>query len=460
MNTLRNTGQRTPQNAPFARRVMLGTACAALAILAVACGDDADDDATDDVTTATDVTTTEAAQTVTTSDPPTTTAPTTDPPEPPPTTAEEAPDPNIELAAQIEEMLTEALAPGSIRWVGSSGVEVPATAAVAAVRIPGRDDLLVAAGENIDGTPVEPDAPFPVSHLAVSLVRTVAFQLIDEGVLDPALTVDQWAPALPNADRVTVRMLLDDQTGWGDYGIIEPDPVLSDFERVWTLRDAVELRATVATVLDEPGTATVDSFMNETVLFFVVEEVGGQPLADLVRDRVTGPAGLDDTGLVAGVELPAGFRHGVFAFTGTPVATSDFDPTSYYTWEATQGSVSTPTDLLDLLEVWATGELFTTDRTPAPSRYESEPVLDVDGDPWIVRGVELPFTGFCPCPEVADGREPAAFGRGPAGFGTLTFLLRYADGISIVLNVNSNENEATDVQAVADAIHELAAASS
>jgi CubicO group peptidase (beta-lactamase class C family) len=132
MNTLRNTGQRTPQNAPFARRVMLGTACAALA----------------------------------------------------------------ELAAQIEAVLTEALAPGSIRW-DAGGVDVPPTAAVAAVRIPGRDDVLVGVGENVDGTPVEADAPFPVAHLATSLVGTVAFQLIDEGVLDPARTVDEWMPTLP-----------------------------------------------------------------------------------------------------------------------------------------------------------------------------------------------------------------------------------------------------------------------
>jgi CubicO group peptidase (beta-lactamase class C family) len=244
----------------------------------------------DDVATATDVTTTEAAQTVTTSDPPTTAAPTTDPPEPPPTTTEEAPDPNIELAAQIEEMLTEALAPGSIRW-DRFGVDVPPTAMVAAVRVPGRDDVVVAVGENIDGTPVDADAPFGLAHLATSLVKTVAFQLIDEGVLDPARTVDEWVPALPNADRVTVQMLIDDATGWGDYDYDSIQPVVSDFARAWSLRESVELLATSTPALDEPGTRTDDNFTNEHVLGLVVEEVGGQPLADLVRDRVAGPAG-------------------------------------------------------------------------------------------------------------------------------------------------------------------------
>jgi CubicO group peptidase (beta-lactamase class C family) len=453
MNTLRNTGQRTPQNAPFARRVMLGTACAALAVAAVGCGDDA----TDEVATATDVTTAEAAQTATTSDPPTTAAPTTNPPEPPPTTTEEAPDPNIELAAQIAEMLTEALAPGSIGW-DRFGVDVPPTAMVAAVRVPGRDDVVVAVGENIDGTPVDADAPFGLAHLATSLVKTVAFQLIDEGVLDPARTVDEWVPTLPNADRVTVQMLIDDATGWGDYDYDSIQPVVSDFARAWSLRESVELLATSTPALDEPGTRTDDNFTNEHVLGLVVEEAGGQPLADLVRDRVAGPAGLDDTGLGGTSGFPAGFRHGVFAFEGTPVDTSLFDPTSYLTWEqATYSAVSTPTDLLDLLDAWASGELFTTDRTPAPQRYVTE--LGDDGNPTLLVGNEVPFNGFCPCTEVDDGFEPSAFGRAPQSEGSLTYLLHYTDGISVVVNVNtSNAADASDLESVANEIHDLAAA--
>ena len=169
-------------------------------------------------TPATAVTTAGEPSTAAVSDPPATTAPPDAIRRPhlgrrpirraPPTTVDEAPSGSSddELAAQIEAVLADAIAPGSIRW-DASGVDVPPTAAVAAVRIPGRDDVLVAVGENVDGTPAEADAPFPVASLTESLVRTVAFQLVDEGVLDPTLTVDQWVPTLPNADRVTVQMV-------------------------------------------------------------------------------------------------------------------------------------------------------------------------------------------------------------------------------------------------------------
>jgi CubicO group peptidase (beta-lactamase class C family) len=365
-----------------------------------------------------------------------------------------------QLSTEIEALLTEALAPGSIRWDFLNGVDAPATAAVAAVRIPGRDDVVVAVGENVDGTPAEADAPFLVSHLAESLVRTIAFQLIDEGVLDPSLTVDQWVPTLPNADRVTVQMLIDNQTGWSDSeGLIEPDPVVSDLGRAWSLREAMELRASVVSALGEPGTPTDDGHTNEFVLGVVVEEVGGQPLAELVRARVAGPAGLDDTSLIDVGNIPGRTRHGFFVFDGTAVPTSAFDPTSYFTWfHATHSSVSTPTDLLDLLDVWATGELFTTDRTPAPQRYAPEPVLDDDGNADFLIGREVPFNGFCPCTKVDDGFVPKAFGRAPAMIGTLTFLLRYDDGVSVVVNVNSNEADPADIEAVTTAVHDIAVA--
>lgn len=361
-----------------------------------------------------------------------------------------------ELAVWVEALLADAIAPGTIRW-DASGVDIPPTAAVAAVRIPGHEDVLVAVGENVDGSPAEADAPFSVASLTESLVRTVAFQLIDDGVLDPTLTVDQWAPTLPNADRVTVQMVIDNETGWSNYGTIEPDPVVTDLERVWTLGEAVELRATMMTALEEPGSRTNDGSTNEMAMGLIVEGAGGRPLAELVRDMVAVPAGLDDTELLDGLgTAPAGYRHGVFAFDGTPTDTAGFSGVSYLTWNlATHSVVSTPTDMFDLLDAWASGALFTTDRTGAPDRYAPDP----EGNPNTYVGLGVPFNGYCPCADVEGGIEPSAIGRKPNALGTHTFLLRYADGISIVVNVNSGEMaEPTDLEAVVTSIHDIALA--
>jgi CubicO group peptidase (beta-lactamase class C family) len=432
-------------------RVLTVLTAAALGL--TACGDGGDPAAD-----AGGVTTVAASSPPTTapppSDPPVTTSTATSaPPTEPPTVPTTVDD---ELAAQIEGVLTSAIAPGAMSW-NANGVDIPPTAAVAAVRIPGRDDVLVAVGENVDGTAVEADAPFSVATLTESVVRTVAFQLIDEGTLDPTLTVDQWAPTLPNADRVTVQMVIDNETGWGDYGEILPDPVVTDFERAWTLQETVDLRATAMAALGEPGTRTDDRSTGEQVLGLIVEQAGGQPLAELVHERVALPAGLDDTRLLDGYAVPDRYRNGVFPFEGTAMDTSMFSGTSYLTWNlATHSMVSTPIDLLDLLDAWTTGELFTTDRAPAPDRYAPDPA----GNPDTKVGLGVPFNAYCPCTDVAGGIEPTSIGRSPTSLGTQTVLLRYGDGISIMVNFNSGETDDPALRDVFTAVHDLAAAAS
>lgn len=285
-------------------------------------------------------------------------------------------------------------------------------------------------------------------------VRTVAFRMIDEGLLDPTRTVEQWVPTLPNAGRVTVQTVIDNETGWSDDGPISPDPVTTDQERVWSLRQAAELYSTVTTALAEPGTRTNDGHVGDTVLGLVVEEVGGRPLAQLVREMVSEPAQLDDTGLLDGRTTPDNFRHGVFAFNGTtPADTSAFPGTSFVTWyRAVYSAVSTPTDLLDLLDAWTAGGLFTTDRAPAANRWAPDPA----GNPNTYVGV--PFNGYCPCTNVDGGIEPTAIGRVPGAIGTRTVLLRYADGISVLVNVNSNEGDIADIRAVATSVYDAVAA--
>ena len=147
-------------------------------------------------------------------------------------------------------------------------------------------------------------------------------------------------------------MVIDNETGWSDYGPVEPDPVVTDFERAWTLREAVELRAAEMTALAEPGTRTDDGLTNEMVLGLIVEEVGGRPFAELVRDMVAEPAALGDTALLDGSGItPAGYRHGVFAFDGTPTDTSAFVPVSFITWNLATHRGDLVTQVLDIENV-------------------------------------------------------------------------------------------------------------
>lgn len=422
-------------------------------LAATACGGGGGDDSTDEATAAT--TTDVPATTTAVGDPPDTTAP------PPATTESSATieDPPADDLAAIEDEIRSILeaALADTDWDCCGPPVVQPTLAVAGVRVPGHDDLLVAVGSTVDGGEVDPAAPFNVASLTVGLVKTIAYQLIDEGVLDPDATVDGWAPGHPNADRVTVQMLADSTTGWGPVrdGIIE-ELIVPDLSRSWTLAEVVEAQLPIA-AQDEPGTLNSDQADSAVaaVLALILEAETGSSLDELVQTRVVAPLGLTATLIPNGDDLPADYLHGVLAFEGSVVATSMFPGTAYATWfRADNAVVSTAPDLLSLLDAWASGALFTTDRQPTSERFDDDRAY-----PWGTTyvGLGLPFNMYCPCESDGDGNTGVAIGRQPAHVFTRNFVLRYADGISVVLHVNSQRvADPADVRAVADEIHAAA----
>lgn len=360
------------------------------------------------------------------------------------------------LESEIQSILDLALAPGAIAWDSygvDEGVEAPPTGINAAVRVPGRDDVVVASGTNVDGTPFDANGPYAAGNIQVDLVRTVAWQLADEGNLDLDATIDAWLPDVPNADRVTIGMLIDYTTGWGRGDV--DTPIVADLSRRWTLAEAMESVVGVPPVR-EPGTTIGTEFIHsDTALGYILEQVTGDSIADLIGARIITPLGLDDTLVQDGTNQPDGYQHGIFAFDGQSVDTSMFPNVSYYTYFGAEFAVvSTSTDLLDLLDALVAGDLFTTDRTPTPERLLGARLLDGS-----VGASGAPLNGYCPC-ESAGGNtlDVAAVGRRPTGLGTYVAMIRFPDGISVVLHFNSRETDDVDtIWQFVLAIHDAAA---
>jgi CubicO group peptidase (beta-lactamase class C family) len=364
------------------------------------------------------------------------------------------------LEAEITALLEAAMEPGAIDWTREGDAGDP-TAVTAGVRMDGRDDVLVVVGTQADGTEAMATDPLSVGPLTGALARTIALQLVDEGILDPTATVDAWVPAMPVADVASVESLIEMRTGWSRWGAPGDDVVLDDLERPWTLTEVVDLVSPTVSVDPNPSVATTDVLMTDLILGHVLEQVTGEPLATLVEDRIAGPLGLADTTISDG-DLPARYRHGVFDFDGEAVDTSMFPLTAYFTWHtATLAAVSSVPDLLDLLDAWQTGDLFTTDRTPSPERFGPERATS-PSEIISYDGLGVPFNGYCPCTAAGDGHEVTAIGRTPTGniVGTDTHALRYADGITVVVHFNIGQSaDRTQVRAIADAIHRTAASS-
>jgi len=156
---------------------------------------------------------------------------------------------------------------------------------------------------------------YRVFSMTKPIVSVTAMTLVQEGKLDLDAPVSKYLPEYANlavwqADGTTkpatrpmlVRNLMSHTSGL-IYGFIQPTTPIS---QAWAAggenNDKVTTREYARVIAklplrSEPGTAWYYSRSTD-VLGAVVEVAGGKPLDVLVKERVTGPLGMTDTGFV------------------------------------------------------------------------------------------------------------------------------------------------------------------
>lgn len=357
------------------------------------------------------------------------------------------------VAPQVQAILDASLEPGVLDWT-LHDVSVPATGADIAIRVRGWSDLILSSGTEVDGvTTYNADATFNASNIGSSITQDLAFELIRDGVLDPASPLSTWFPDYPNADRITVEMLLDESNGMGNFDNREFELVLADPGRTWTLDEVLGESAQEPST-GEPG--VFDSTSHGTGIIAVariMELVTGTSLRDLHRTHITEPLGLEHTYLSDG-STPSGFQPGFFQVNGVPANTADYPRTAYVTFGSPIWGVdSTLVDLLDYLDVAVHGsDAFGTALTPA--NFPSNRLNDGGA---LINGAGTGWNGFCPCEPVDGGNRVAFIGRGPNSVGNTVQMYDFPDeGVSIVVHYNSSEIESfEEIHAVVEQIRAL-----
>lgn len=171
-----------------------------------------------------------------------------------------------------------------------------------------------------------PDAEtiWRIFSMTKPVVSVVAMTLVEEGKLDIDAPVSKYLPeykdlkvwqadgtTVPAARPMLVRHLMSHTSGL-IYGFITPQaPIAKAWAAGGENRSDVNNREYARIIAglplkNEPGAAWNYSRSTD-VLGAVVEAAGGKPLDVLVRDRVTGPLGMTDTGFVQPASKAARF---------------------------------------------------------------------------------------------------------------------------------------------------------
>jgi CubicO group peptidase (beta-lactamase class C family) len=136
--------------------------------------------------------------------------------------------------------------------------------------------------------PMRKDTIFDIASLSKLFTALVAIQQLERGTLSLDASVASYLPEFGARckDHTTIRHLLTHTSG------LRPDLPFYEY------RTRAEQRALLYSEKPRatPGTAYIYSDLNLIALQFVLEKVTEQPLDALVRDGITRPLGMTDTG--------------------------------------------------------------------------------------------------------------------------------------------------------------------
>ena len=203
--------------------------------------------------------------------------------------------------------------------------------------------------------PVTTDDHFRIGSNTKTMTGTALLQLIDARSIALDDPVSRYRPDVPSGETVTVAQLLEMRSGLKSYTVLRSFNQAMDDEpdRAW---DPEEL---VAIGLAEPVSFTAGagweySNTNTVLAGLIVEQITGQPLAEVLNERIFEPLGMDHTLLPAVDDATIPDPHPRGYMFGTNVSTLNPEDTVLSLDQQTTARAGTlrPNDYTNLNPSW------------------------------------------------------------------------------------------------------------
>jgi CubicO group peptidase (beta-lactamase class C family) len=229
-------------------------------------------------------------------------------------------------------------------------------------------------GTSMDGVPATTDMHFRNGAVSFAYMSTLLMQFVDERKVGLDDTIAQWAPSLPAADKVTLKMLANQTSGYPDY---ETDPAwlaafAADPFHVWTYEERLKY-AFERPMQFAPGSNWSLSHTNFMVLGEILAQIGNAPLDTLLQQKVLGPMGLRGTGSTTTSDMPGPTLHTYSAerrvALGVPATITLYEDSTFWNtqWATAVGANESTTihDMATTAVQVGTGALL------SPSSYDA-----------------------------------------------------------------------------------------
>src|SRR6266550_4450909 len=165
-------------------------------------------------------------------------------------------------------------------------------------------------GQSMTGVPATTAMHFRNGAVAFAYLGTLLMKFVDEHEVRLDDTIERWMPDLPEANKVTLKMLANQTTGYPDF---ETDPKFlaafnADPFHIFTFEERLKI-AFSRPIQFEPGTNWSYAHTNFMILGEILSKIGRKPLDALLRENVLGPMGLKNTNASQTSEIPSPILH-------------------------------------------------------------------------------------------------------------------------------------------------------
>lgn len=215
-------------------------------------------------------------------------------------------------------------------------------AVLVGLSVGGKEVLLLAEGDAMTRVPATAAMHFRNGNVAVAYLANLLYQLADAGKLSPDDPVGKWLPGLklPEADKVTLEMLLNGTAGYPDFMPMDAfrKRLYADPFHHWTPEELIQLAFTEKPAF-APGTDWNYAHTNFVILGLALEKAGGKPLAELMREHVLTPFGMTQTADPGTPAIPEPVLHAFTAERGPYEDATFWSPS----WTLAHGAIQTST---------------------------------------------------------------------------------------------------------------------
>jgi len=231
--------------------------------------------------------------------------------------------------------------------------EVKTPAALVGIYTPGGEQVILRGKSDVKtGTAAMATDRFRIASLTKTFTATLLLKLVEDKKIGLEDKLGKFYPNVKNADKITIRQLINHTSGIYSYtGIKEfHDLAITDPLKKWTYNDLLALVADHEPYC-EPGQGFNYSNTNYMIMGMLIEKLSGKKYDEFLQEKICAPLGMISTYYATTPEISGNFYHGYH----DSVDVSLLDPSGP---NAAGAIISTLQDLKKWNEALAEGKLL------------------------------------------------------------------------------------------------------